>query len=87
LNFPKPALCDFPELPRLGDDFRRPVASDVPALLVAGALDGRTPVENAREVAHGMPSAEVLVIENASHSLMGHPDVMRRAIALFRGPG
>lgn len=51
----------------LGDNFRRPVTSDVPALLLVGDLDPRTPIENAREVAASLSRASVLVIENATH--------------------
>jgi pimeloyl-ACP methyl ester carboxylesterase len=85
VNFPKPALCELPGLPRLDDTFRKPVLSDVSALLVVGELDGRTPPANAFEVARGMPNAEVLVIEDASHGVMGHPAVISRMIELFRG--
>ncbi|HSK20667.1 MAG TPA: alpha/beta fold hydrolase [Longimicrobiales bacterium] len=85
LNFPKPALCDLSGLPRLDDTFRQPVSSNTSALLVTGEWDGRTPPANAREVARRMPNAHVLVIENASHGVLGHPDVLRRSIELFRG--
>ena len=56
------------------------VASDAPTLLVAGSLDGRTPVENARDVAETLPNAELLVVEDAAHDLFGRPEVMRRAL-------
>jgi pimeloyl-ACP methyl ester carboxylesterase len=84
INEPKMEVCDSPVLPRLGDDFRAPLQSPIPALLVAGSFDGRTPVSNARELAEGMPNAEVLVIDEGSHDLFGNPEVMRRAVALFR---
>ena len=47
MNYPLPAVCDVPGLPRLPDDFRAPVVSAVPTLLVAGTFDGRTPPPNA----------------------------------------
>jgi pimeloyl-ACP methyl ester carboxylesterase len=87
MSFPLPDLCDVPGLPRLPDAFRSAVRSEVPALLVSGTWDGRTPPANAREVAAGMPNARVLVIEQASHSLMGHPEVTRRALAFLAGGG
>jgi pimeloyl-ACP methyl ester carboxylesterase len=83
LNYPKRSLCDIPGLPRLPDEFRTPVFSNAPTLLVAGSLDGRTPVENAHEVAETLPNAEVLVVEEAAHDLFGRPEVMRRALELL----
>ncbi len=51
----------------LGEEFRRPVRSDVPALILVGDLDPRTPVDNAREIAATLPRAQVVVLENATH--------------------
>jgi pimeloyl-ACP methyl ester carboxylesterase len=91
MAFPLPGVCDVPGLPRLPDAFRTPVRSAVPALLIAGTLDGRTPPANAYEVARGMPQARVLVIEGASHALMGHPEAMRATLEFLAerdaGPG
>ncbi len=80
INFPIAGLCDLPGLPHLPDSFRAPLESDVPALLIAGTFDGRTPVANAEEVSHGMPNAVVLVIDKASHGLMGEPEAMSRTL-------
>ncbi len=80
INFPLTGLCDLPGLPRLPDSFRAPLESEVPALLVAGTFDGRTPVANARQVSLGMPAAELLIVEGASHGLLGEPEVMARAL-------
>ncbi len=83
MSFPLPDICDVPGLPRLPEAFRAPVRSDVPALLVAGTFDGRTPPANAQEVAKGMPRARVLLIEGASHALMGRPDVTEAMLTFF----
>jgi pimeloyl-ACP methyl ester carboxylesterase len=83
INFPLPGACDSPGLPRLSDDFRRPIQSDVPALLISGTFDGRTPPGNANAVARGMPNARLLVIERASHGLFGERDALREMIAFL----
>jgi pimeloyl-ACP methyl ester carboxylesterase len=67
INFPGLYLSEPWGATDLGEDFRRPVRSDVPALLLVGDLDPRTPVENAREIAATLPRARVVVIENATH--------------------
>jgi len=67
INFPGMYL-DKAWKPRdLGDDFRRPVSSDVPTLIFVGDLDPRTPIENAREVASTLSRATTVVVENATH--------------------
>ena len=77
MNFPtidlQPAWPDAD----LGADYRRPVRSAVPALILVGDLDARTPVENAREIAAGLPHAKVIVLENGAHQfdLFGDPAI------------
>lgn len=74
-------------IPDLGDGFRAPVHSDIPALFISGTLDGRTPMANAEEVLGGFPNGRHLVIENAGHSddlFLSSPrilDVMRAFLA------
>lgn len=43
---------------------------DVPALLLAGGLDVRTPLESARAVAAEMPQADLLVVGNSGHGVL-----------------
>lgn len=61
----------------LGADYRKPVRSDVPTLLLVGDLDARTPVENAREIAAGLPHSKLIVVENGAHQfdLFGNPAI------------
>lgn len=68
INLPYPDLCAALDVPDLGDAFRAPLRSDVPALLISGTLDGRTPPRQAAEVAAGMPNAVQVVIDGAGHS-------------------
>lgn len=84
INFPLPGLCTVPGLPRLPDRFREPLVSGVPALLVSGTLDGRTPVQNAVEVAAGLRHARQLVIEGAAHGLFRDEEVREAVLAFLR---
>lgn len=61
----------------LGADYRRPVRSEVPTLLLVGDLDARTPVENARQIADGLARSKVIVLENGAHEfdLFGDPAI------------
>lgn len=68
INLPYPDLCAALDVPDLGDAFRAPLKSDVPALLISGTLDGRTPPRQAAELAAGMPNAVQVVIDGAGHS-------------------
>ena len=84
MDFPRPMLCEGPGLPRLPDAHRAAVRSDVPALLVSGTFDGRTPVANARDVARHLPNARLLVVDGAAHDLFGAPGVMEAVLAFLR---
>lgn len=88
IDFPMPEICDVAGLTRLGDDFRAPLDSDVPTLMISGTLDGRTPLSNAREVAEGWPAARHLIIENAGHGAdlyLGTPEIEDAIRAFLRG--
>ncbi len=67
INFPAMYLGAAWGAVDLGDAFRRPLVSDVPALLLVGDLDPRTPIDNAREIASTLPNARVIELENATH--------------------
>jgi pimeloyl-ACP methyl ester carboxylesterase len=51
----------------LGEAFRGPLTVDVPALLISGSLDGRTPASNAEELLPGFPNGRHLVVRNGGH--------------------
>jgi pimeloyl-ACP methyl ester carboxylesterase len=67
INFPGMYLSQAWGAIDLGDDFRRPITSRVPALILVGDLDPRTPLENASEVAATLARATVITVENATH--------------------
>jgi pimeloyl-ACP methyl ester carboxylesterase len=67
----------------LPDAFRLPLVSTVPALLVAGTFDGRTPPLNVTDAAKGLANAQVLFIPRASHGLFGEPAAMAAAVDFF----
>ncbi|WP_187775566.1 alpha/beta hydrolase [Luteimonas suaedae] len=76
LNYPMPQLAGAYGVPDLGDDFRAPVTSTVPALFLSGTLDGRTYPESAAETAARFSNATHVLIENAGHNLfMVSPEV------------
>ena len=67
INLPFPDVGDGLDLPDAGEAFRGPLTSDVPTLMFAGTLDGRTPISNADELLPGFPNGMKFVIGNASH--------------------
>jgi pimeloyl-ACP methyl ester carboxylesterase len=75
MNFPTMELRDVWPVADLGAAYRKPVRSTVPALLLVGDLDARTPAENAREIARSLPNAQLVILENAAHQfdLFGDP--------------
>lgn len=67
LNFPHPMLADHLGLMDLGEAFRAPLQTDIPALLVNGTLDGRTPMANVESLLPDFSNASQLQVYGASH--------------------
>ena len=86
LNFPMPHLVGAVEGVDLGDDFRAPIRIDTPALLVAGTLDGRTPLEEQAEVAAQFQQRTQVTVDNAGHNVFeSHAEVQDLLVRFFRG--
>ena len=88
INLPFPELCAALNVPDLGDAFRAPLQSDVPALLISGTLDGRTSPRQAVELAAGMPNAVHLIIDGAGHSdplFVSSPQILVAMQEFMRG--
>jgi pimeloyl-ACP methyl ester carboxylesterase len=67
MNFPGFSLQKPWGARDLGDGYRAAVTSPVPALILVGDLDTRTPVENGIEIASTMPNSRLVVVEHAAH--------------------
>ena len=89
VNFPHPDLCEAFGNPDLGAEFRSPLRSNVPVLLVSGTLDSRTPISNAEEIRGGFPDSQHLIVENAGHDemLFSQAPGLREAIVDFMRDG
>lgn len=86
-NYPMPHVYDVaPELV-LGDDFRRPLATDVPTLLVMGTMDGRTPVESQEQLLPQFRRATRLTVVNAGHNIFEQSDAVQAGIVRFLQTG
>jgi len=70
----------------LGEAFRASMDVQTPALLVAGTLDGRTPLEEQAEVIARFRNRSQVVVENAGHNVFeAHPEVQDLLVRFFRG--
>ena len=88
INFPGMHLGEaWAPITDLGDEFRGPVSSSVPTLILVGDLDPRTPVENGREIAATLPAARLVVLENATHQfdLFGSAAIRTLLAQFLRG--
>jgi pimeloyl-ACP methyl ester carboxylesterase len=84
MNFPMPHLLGAVPGVDLGAAFRAPVRIEHPALLVAGTLDGRTPLEEQAEVAAQFRRKTQVTVENAGHNVFeAHPDVQDLLVRFF----
>ncbi|MDH5823129.1 alpha/beta fold hydrolase [Luteimonas sp. RD2P54] len=88
LNFPFPMIGEGLGLADLGDAFRAPLRSDVPALFVSGTFDGRTPPANAEALLPGFTDATHLLVRGASHDdelWLGSPDIAAHVAGFLAG--
>ncbi len=83
-NFPMPHLLGAIPGADLGDDFRASSRIETPALLVAGSLDGRTPLEEQAEVIAQFQNKTQVVVENAGHNVFeAHQEVQALLVRFF----
>ncbi|MEK6643640.1 MAG: alpha/beta hydrolase [Planctomycetota bacterium] len=68
-NFPYPSVATAWGAPDLGEEFRRPLKSEVPVLMIVGDLDARTTIGNARELMTHLPKSNLVVVSNVSHDV------------------
>jgi pimeloyl-ACP methyl ester carboxylesterase len=83
IDLPGPDVCDAWAPNDLGPAFRGPLVSDVPALFVTGAIDGRTPTSNAEAVRRGFSRQHLIEVENAAHGGYANDPVVLEAIVGF----
>lgn len=85
-DLPHPDIAAALGIIDLGEEYRRELTSGVPALFIAGTLDGRTVLESQLELARGMPKAQTLVVRNAGHDLlMVSPAIGEAMVRFLRG--
>ncbi len=85
-NFPFPDVLTPLGIRALGDEFRRPVRSPVPALLVSGSLDANTPPDQAEAVRATLAQGAHLVVANAGHDdLLLDAQIRARIVAFLAG--
>ncbi|MFN6981650.1 MAG: alpha/beta fold hydrolase, partial [Brevundimonas sp.] len=85
-NMPMPHLLGAIPGVDLGEDFRSAIRIETPALLVAGSLDGRTPLEEQAEVIDQFQRKTQVVVENAGHNVFeAHPEVQTLLVKFFGG--
>jgi pimeloyl-ACP methyl ester carboxylesterase len=65
-----PVCADWPITP-VAPEVDGASLPNVPTLILSGANDLRTPTANAREVAAQIPDAQLLVVPNTGHSVLG----------------
>jgi pimeloyl-ACP methyl ester carboxylesterase len=83
------AACEGWPAPRLGSDFRVPVASDVPTLLLSGGADPVTPPSSGERVARALQRSRHIVVPDGGHGLEGMEggECVERMISAFIAAG
>jgi pimeloyl-ACP methyl ester carboxylesterase len=86
-NFPMPQMRDVaPELV-LGDEFRRPLVTRIPTLLIMATMDGRTPIESQEELLPQFRRATRLTVVNGGHNIFEQSEAVQTEIVGFLKEG
>jgi pimeloyl-ACP methyl ester carboxylesterase len=86
-DFAEERICRAWGVAPLPEEFRSPVRSSLPVLLVSGSLDGVAPESDAAEVLKGFPAGQHLRVAGAAHVGLGFEDSSTRAaiVRFFEG--
>ncbi len=86
LNFPMPHVMGVRPQIDLGDQFRAPFRSDIPAMFISATLDGRTYPDEAAEEIKGFSNKRRLIVENGGHNIYeADKRVADAVVAFFKG--
>lgn len=86
LNFPMPHIMGIRPQIDVGDAFRAPFRSDIPALFISATLDGRTYPDEAAEEIKGFSNKRRLIVENGGHNIYeADQRVADAVLAFFKG--
>lgn len=86
LNFPMPHVMGVRPQIDLGDDFRAPFTSDIPAFFISGTLDGRTYPDEAAEETKGFANRRRLIVENGGHNIYeADKRIADAVVSFFKG--
>lgn len=86
LNFPMPHIMGVRPQIDVGDAFRAPFRSDIPALFISATLDGRTYPDEAAEEIRGFSNKRRLIVENGGHNIYeADQRVADAVLAFFKG--
>jgi pimeloyl-ACP methyl ester carboxylesterase len=79
------SLCSDWPAPRRVVDPGAPLPPGLPTLILSGELDLRTPLERARQLASALPGAQLVVVGDTGHDVLGARPrgCVRRALTAF----
>lgn len=85
-NLPFPDVNSALGVTDLGEKFRAPLSSAIPALIFSGSLDGRTFAASHRAIADKLSNAVFINVERGGHNLfMSSPQIAERMKDFYQG--
>lgn len=75
--------CEAWPAAETGADFKQPVSSDLPILMVTGEFDPVTPHQFARQIAAHLPNSQAYEFPGVGHNIMVANDCARQVIGQF----
>lgn len=83
VDFPNPQWCEAWGVSPLIEAFRTPVRATMPVLIIAGTLDGLTPVQNARDVLRGLTHGALITVVSGAHDNLADDSRVSRLVTQF----
>jgi pimeloyl-ACP methyl ester carboxylesterase len=85
-DFPYPFINKTIGVKDLGDEYRKPFKTDIPALMFSGTMDGRTFIEAQTEIASWFTKGTHVIIDNAGHDLFfSSPRIKEYMLKFLKG--
>lgn len=75
--------CQGWPIAAMPENYRSPLKSEIPVLIIAGDRDPVTPPENARDIARDFPNANLVIVPGSSHFVDGFDGCLTRVISRF----
>jgi pimeloyl-ACP methyl ester carboxylesterase len=79
-------IADLWGKPDLGDDFRKPLKTNIRTLFISGTMDSNTPTEQTEEIRKDFSNSSHLILQYGGHEdSLPHQEVQKAIVEFLNG--